>query len=127
MHAQHDAALKCSTGLKVICIEMAVKIITPQMDLDKGVGLLFDVLDLEIKRLRTKLEPFTFIFILRMNDSLDRIQIQTLFTLFFLMKSRLLVENSTGSSFESQKIVNFQHIYSQKVWTMFVQKKKVFQ
>ena len=36
---------------------------------------------------------------------------KTLFTLFFLMKSRIFdFKKSTASCFESQKTVNFQHI-----------------
>ena len=40
-----------------------------------------------------------------------RFQIQTLFTqtLFFLTKSRILVENSTAPCFEAQETVNFHH------------------
>ena len=80
--------------------------------------------NIKIKRLRTKLEIVTFIFILRMTvKNSDTNFVHT----FFLMKSRFLVENSTPSCFESLKTVNFQHIHCQNVWKMFCSNEKLFQ
>ena len=67
---------------------------------------------IEIKSRWNELETFVLYLF---SGRQFRIQVQTLFTLYFLMKSRILDEHSTASCFEPQKTVTFQHIHSQNV------------